>query len=175
MKTRKDFDYSCECGYHECTECDHVAYPMEVENSECPKCLAAMVFHEQNSQTAKAFETPFDTYVCEGDMITGTLNGYDLTARVERDYDTNPHVYDCYTPEAVKAWKDDEWYYCGIVLSVSRNGVTVDDHAASLWGIECNYPGSDNAYLLEVANELTGEAVEQADKERARLIDALSR
>jgi hypothetical protein len=27
-------------------------------------------------------------------------------------------------------------------------------HAASLWGIEANYPGADNSYLTEVANEL---------------------
>ena len=30
---------------------------------------------------------------------------------------------------------------------------------ASLWGIEANYPGSDNAYLSEVAGELLPDAL----------------
>jgi len=44
----------------------------------------------------------------------------------------------------------------------------MDDHAASLWGIEANYPDSDNAYLTEVANGLLPEALEAAKAERAR-------
>ena len=60
------------------------------------------------------------------------------------------------------AWEADEWFYCGIVVRVSRAGVVLDDHAASLWGIEANYPGSDNAYLTEVARELVPEALDAA-------------
>jgi hypothetical protein len=62
--------------------------------------------------------------------------------------------------EALKAWFNDEWWYVGIVLSVSRNGIVLDDHAASLWGIDCNHPQGDNSHLLEVANELLAEALE---------------
>jgi len=36
------------------------------------------------------------------------------------------------------AWKNDEWYYCGVILSVAIDGIVLDDHAASLWGIEAN-------------------------------------
>lgn len=65
------------------------------------------------------------------------------------------------------AWACDEWFYCGIVLSVELGDVTLDDHAASLWGVECNYPESPdnpnpNAHLTEVANELMGEALSSA-------------
>jgi len=184
---RPRFDYTCECGYYTCTECGHAAYPMEVENNECPECLAAMVFHEHGGP---AFTTGFDRYACGGDTITGTLAGYDLTARIERDDDSHIDDDDCHNVnqavtgctdeqqekllDARRAWQNDEWFYCGIVISVSRNGVLIDDHAASLWAIECNYPGSDNAYLLEVANDLAGEAIEQADKERARIVAALA-
>ena len=66
------------------------------------------------------------------------------------------------------AWKNDEWYYCGVILSVSIDGLTLDRFAASLWGIEANYPDSDNAYLTEVANELVPEALETAKAERKR-------
>ena len=62
----------------------------------------------------------------------------------------------------MEAWEADEWFYCGIIVCVSRAGVTLDDHAASLWGVEANYPGSDNAYLTEVARELVPEALDAA-------------
>ena len=48
----------------------------------------------------------------------------------------------------------------GVVVSVSRNGVTLDEHAAALWGVERNFPGTDNSYLSEVANELADEALD---------------
>lgn len=60
---------------------------------------------------------------------------------------------------ARKAWLNDEWSYCGVVLSIERAGVVLDKHAASLWGIECNYPGSTNEYLTAVAFELLDEAI----------------
>jgi len=72
------------------------------------------------------------------------------------------------TERVMAAWKNDEWYYCGVILSVAIEGLTLDRFAASLWGIEVNYPDSDNAYLTEVANELLSEALETAKAERAR-------
>jgi hypothetical protein len=65
--------------------------------------------------------------------------------------------------KVLKAWCNDEWMWCGVTVNVSRNGVRLTgdwDHA--LWGIECNYPDSDNAYLMEVANELLGDALDAA-------------
>lgn len=76
---------------------------------------------------------------------------------VERDY------------QAMKAWCDNEWFWCGIVLSVSRAEIELDNHAASLWGIECNYPDSDNEYLTDVANELLPEAIEAGKAALERL------
>ena len=72
------------------------------------------------------------------------------------------------------AWKNDEWFYCGIILSVKIEDVELTDHAASLWGIEANYPDSENKYLTEVANELLGEAVLAAKFEQARQLGILS-
>jgi len=54
------------------------------------------------------------------------------------------------------AWRNDEWFYCGVILSVTIDGLTLDRFAASLWGIE------------EVANELLPEAIAEAKAERAR-------
>jgi hypothetical protein len=74
----------------------------------------------------------------------------------------------------LKAWCDDEWSYCGIVLSVTKDGIDVNEHAASLWGIELNYPDSDNSYLNEVANELLDEAIEQAKVDSQRIVETLT-
>lgn len=73
--------------------------------------------------------------------------------------------------QALRAWCNDEWLWCGIVITA-----TVDDcplASDSLWGIDCNYPGSDNSYLLEIANELLetvhGEAIAAARAMSERL------
>ena len=144
------------------------------------------------------FTQKFDDFVCEGDSITCEVDGYTITARISHDDtpDAPDERQDGFWPSlypndagfigsgngwrdrfgkaqakaerVMAAWKDDEWYYCGVILSVAIDGLTLDDHAASLWGIEANYPDSDNAYLTEVANELLSEALETAKAERAR-------
>jgi hypothetical protein len=136
------------------------------------------------------FTQRFQTFVCEGDSLTCEAAGFEITARIVRDDCTDapderqdgfwPSLYKDApgfigpgnnfrerfaqaqaTAEAVmEAWRKDEWFYCGIVLSVAFEGVTLDAHAASLWGIEANYPDSDNAYLTDVANELLPEALD---------------
>jgi hypothetical protein len=89
----------------------------------------------------------FDNYACEGDRIEWTSEGFDFVARLE--------------------------FYVGVVLSVSRNGVELSDHAASLWGVDCNFSDTSNAYLSEVAQELEAEALETARAEVARIRQAL--
>lgn len=71
---------------------------------------------------------------------------------------------------ALKAWCDDEWFYCGVSVTVEREGVElVGEYAHALWGIECNYPDADNSYLCTVANELAGEALDEARAKLAAL------
>lgn len=115
----------------------------------------------------------FNAYACQGDAINWTAEGFDFVARLEYDTDSNPEDADCYSPEDVQRWKNDKWFYVGVVLSVSRNGVELSDHAASLWGIECNFNNTSNAYLSEVAQDLQGEALEVARAELARMRKAL--
>jgi hypothetical protein len=47
--------------------------------------------------------------------------------------------------------------------------IIVDSTQASLWGIEANYPGADNSYLTEIANDLFPEAIAVARETLARL------
>lgn len=48
--------------------------------------------------------------------------------------------------------------------------IIVNSTQASLWGVEANYPGSDNAYLSEVADELLPEVVAAGHAALRRLI-----
>lgn len=72
--------------------------------------------------------------------------------------------------EALMAgWRKGEWFYCGVVLSVSLEGVELAPHAASLWGLEANYPGSENEALTRAANTLIPEALAEAGRVLTRL------
>lgn len=144
------------------------------------------------------FTQKFDSFVCLGDSITCEVEGYTVTARIAHDETPDapderqdgfwPSLYpddagfigagngwrdrfakaQTYAERVMAAWKNDEWFYCGVILSVAFDSIELTDHAASLWGIEANYPESDNSYLTQVANELLREALEAAKAERAR-------
>ncbi len=65
--------------------------------------------------------------------------------------------------EALRAWCNDEWRYVGVAVRVSKGDVDLTGkYHNALWGIEANYPDSDNAYLAEVANDLVGDALTEA-------------
>lgn len=151
---------------------------MKTENTEKPTL-----------ETVK-FLKGFDKYVCDGDTIKAEASGYEFTARIQRDEDYRIDDDDCHNPdqsvtgcndeqfkkllEARTAWFNDEWFYCGVVVSVSYRGTLLNKNTASLWGIEANHPEGDNSYLLEVANDLLQEAIPAAVNERDQLIKNLT-
>lgn len=115
----------------------------------------------------------FQAYACAGDSITWKAEGFDLTATLEQDHDTKPTDYECYDEADIQRWRNDDWLYVGVVVSVSLNGVELSNHAASLWGVDCNFNDTSNAYLAEVAQELEAEALDTARSEAARIRAAL--
>jgi hypothetical protein len=144
------------------------------------------------------FTEKFGNYVCEGDTITCEVDGFDVTARIYRDDNhdrpderddgfwpsrdpkaagyVDPDKYETEMARArrvMEAWKNNEWWYCGVALEVRKNDVLLTHkfHHA-LWGVECNYPDSDNSYLSEVANELLSEAVKDARETIASLCES---
>ena len=132
------------------------------------------------------FTEKFDSYVFIGDRIEAKLGD---CVRVEAviEFDQCAHIDDddCHNTdqsvtgrddeqqaellEARTAWLNNKWCYVGVILSVWVGGVCIDDHAASLWGIECNYPGSYNEHLTEAANELLPEALATAREKVERI------
>jgi hypothetical protein len=139
------------------------------------------------------FKTDFEKFACEGDYIECEHDGWTVRARIERDTEARIDDDDCHNVDQEltgcddeqqkwllkcrRAWFEDHWFYCGIVISVSRNGTEVHNNAASMWRIECNYPQKDrvtngNKYLREVANELFAEAIEAAEAKRTTIVAA---
>ena len=109
------------------------------------------------------------------------MDGFDIEARLEFDEDERPddHGFDPNDPNygeenrrICKSWKQDEWCYVGVVLSVSKHGITLNDSAASLWGVDMNFPDGNNSHLTEVANELLDEALDVAKAKLASLCTA---
>jgi len=149
------------------------------------------------------FTERYSDFVCEGDSISCEVAGFEIIARIVRDDcgDAPDQRQDGFWPSLYKdapgfigpgpnhrerfaqaqakaeavmeAWRKDEWFYCGIVLSVALEGVTLERNAAALFGIEANYPDSENAYLTEVAEELLPEALDAARAAARRLCAAL--
>lgn len=152
------------------------------------------------------FSERFGRYVCVGDTITTEAEGFTVTATIHYDQDSGPPDEECdgfwpsldpkddgyigpkskstlarhmaHARHVLESWKNDEWFYCGIVLSVSKNGIELDDHAAALWRIDANYPArgkraqaKTNDYLSEVADEMLGEALEAGKAALAKLCD----
>lgn len=111
----------------------------------------------------------FAAFACIGDSVSwvpahGNPAGLMLTARIVCDEDTRPSDCECYSAQKIKEWHEGEWQYVGLVVSVSRNGITFDDHAASLWGLECNYNARGNLYFAQVCKDLESEALELGAK-----------
>jgi hypothetical protein len=145
------------------------------------------------------FKERFASFVCPGDVITCETEGFTVSARIVPDDCPDPpdQRQDGFWPSLyrdapgfigpgnnfrerfaraqaeaealMEGWRRGEWFHCGIVLSVSLDGVELAPHAASLWGIEANYPETDNSYLTEVAGNLLPEALAAAREVLARL------
>lgn len=125
----------------------------------------------------------FDRYVCAGDFIEFEYKGITFTAKVEHDIDYHIDDDDCHnTDQSVtgcndeqyerllknrRAWFNNEWFYCGVVLYKQCDccNQVIASPVGSLWGLEVNYPGSDdNRHLSDTALELAQEYVDSIDR-----------
>lgn len=144
------------------------------------------------------FTKQFGKFASEGDTITCTVGKFTATATIYRDDSgdrpdqrddgfwpskdpkaagyVDPAKYTAEKRKAsriMNAWLADEWFYCGVAVTVACEGVDLTgEYYVALWGVECNYPGTANEYLVETANELLGEALEQAKAKLASLCKA---
>jgi hypothetical protein len=139
------------------------------------------------------FNSNFGAYVCVGDFISQSIDGFTCVATIHHDdcgdkpdqrddgfwpsrdktaagyvLPENFDVEQAKAENIMRAWKNDEWFYCGVVVTVSRADVELARE--SLWGVECNYPDSDNSYVTGVAGEVLSEALAAARAKISELI-----
>lgn len=115
------------------------------------------------------FNDKFGSYVCVGDCIRAEVEGFEVVAQIEQDSDTTPDDSEGYTVQQKIDFNNDKWFFCGVTLTIKRNGVVITPDAAALWGIDANL-GENNDYLTEVANELLQEAITAGKAEFHKLI-----
>ena len=111
---------------------------------------------------------PFDRFVCVGDSRSVDVGPFRVVATIHDDSSTRPTDFDCYDEGMIKAWNAGEWHYVGLVLSVWVDDVELCDQIG-LWGIDANFPGSDNGNLTTLANEMLPEAIDEGRAVLARL------
>jgi hypothetical protein len=121
--------------------------------------------------TSKILFPAFDKFTCIGDSRRVTVDGFEFVATVLSDSDSSPDDYDCYSDEDKRAWRNDEWRFVGVHVSAHKADVELAE--ASVWGVACNFPGTDNGcYLCEVAADLASEAMHAAKEKLAELCKA---
>ena len=118
----------------------------------------------------------FYNYVVIGDYVEYTPKennprGFTIRATIMEDTDSSPHDYECYSEEEIEQWELDNWFFCGVVLSVYKAGVCLTNNAASLWGVACNFPNASNSYISDIVKELEAEALQEAETVLQKLID----
>jgi hypothetical protein len=113
-------------------------------------------------------KSEFDGYVVVGDRVSRQYpDGWELVAYLVADEDTRPTDFDCYEPEDIELWEQGEWSYMGLVIAVYRHGVMLDPYAASVWGVDCNFPVPINStystseHLSELFDEMEEEALQR--------------
>ena len=96
--------------------------------------------------------------------------------RIDIEYDDMMRIedVDCYSQKEIKAWKEGKWCYGGIVVHAQKNGVNLGI-VTSLWGIEIgDYFPQCALYVNDVIFEMLPEAVENAKKRVAEMLEKLS-
>lgn len=69
--------------------------------------------------------------------FVGTIDGFDISARLVPDVDATVADYDCYDEAAVAAWRRGDWSYVGTIVTASKAGITLG--ADSIWASEYGY------------------------------------
>jgi hypothetical protein len=101
----------------------------------------------------------------------GTVDGFEINARIVPDTDARPDDCDCYDAEDLAAWQRDDWSYVGTIVTASREGIELGE--SSLWGSEYGslptvdhfvnpLDGTGDEFVNGYGPQLIAEAIEEA-------------
>lgn len=111
----------------------------------------------------------------------GVIRGFQIRVYLEYDHDSRPEHSECYSPEDIKAWDRNEWFYAGAVVEASLLGIVLG--TASLGGMEYGespgwegedlnpLDGDGEQFVNGYGPDLINEAIAQAELTMGRLID----
>lgn len=109
----------------------------------------------------------------------GNAFGFEIRAELYPD-DTRVDDYE-YSDEDIKAWREDDWSFVGVVVTASLDGI--DLGSSSLWSLEYGWlptAGSfvnpiTSSYSSDYLPDLIVDATTEAKAELARLAAAYAR
>jgi hypothetical protein len=146
------------------------------------------------------FTKGFDDYVCDGDTIRCTVDGFECTATIYRDNDADAPDEMCsgfwpsldpksdgyigpkskstlarqmaHAKHVMESWKRDfEWWYVGVAVTVEKAGVQLTgDYDNACWGTEANYPSTPGQ--LRKYGSPNKHLTELANEELSEALDA---
>jgi hypothetical protein len=59
--------------------------------------------------------------------LQDTNAGVTLTYEIWRDYDGSPEDLECYDPEDLAAWKNDDWHYYGVTVTATLGRFSIEE------------------------------------------------
>jgi hypothetical protein len=90
--------------------------------------------------------------------------GFVFSSTQEFDRDTRPEKGECWSDQEIRDWKNDEWYFIILTVTVNFNGADIAER--SLGGIPSHYPDHITAMKSELKAEATIDAVAFMKKAR---------
>jgi len=141
----------------------------------------------------------FNDDAYNGDTVEWSHDGFEFVATIHEDPDAGPPDRDdegfwpsadpkdpgyigeqknprsiighkAWATRVMNAWKNGEWFYCGVAVDIYFQGIQLnDEYAWACWGIECNYPQRSSRYrpndhVTEMTGELAREALHNIEK-----------
>lgn len=111
----------------------------------------------------------------------GVIRGFNVRAYIEYDEDTKPEHSECYSPEDIKAWDRNEWFFVETVIEASLLGIVLGTAylGGSEYGESPGWGGKDlnpldgegDQFVNGCGPDLINEAIAQAELTMGRLID----
>lgn len=115
----------------------------------------------------------FADYVCVGDSITWKKDGFTFTASIHADSATTPYDFGGHSSKKIKEWENNQWFFCGIIVSATKGGIVLSENVANLWGLVCNYNKNSSRYLRTVCMDLQDDALSEANLQIQKIVQAL--
>lgn len=81
--------------------------------------------------------------------------GWSITVHTEFDPDSTPYDADCYSPEDIAAWRNDEWHYADYVVTIVGPG-GIELGTSCVGAVEDSFTNTDTGITWYAINDPGG-------------------